>query len=149
MPASDASAPSPTAPSFDLEAVNRRHIRSIDKFFRIYCGAASRLLSYEGGLLELEILLDDRLRDPSPEVLSRRIAPTWRRAPELRDATGYVCHCFRIDRPLGAAVLRRGTSPPFRPHRSEDGPADDADSPLSPQSLRRFPLGTVRGTFDG
>ena len=98
------------APAFDLDEINRRHIRSIDKFYRMYAGAASKLLSYEDGILELDVRLDGRLKKATPAAMAVKLANSWHREPELQDATGYVAHVYKSVRPVGFVTPASGRS---------------------------------------
>jgi hypothetical protein len=44
-------------PGFDIREVNTRHIHTVDKFFRMFAGAASKLVSYGDGTIEIEARL--------------------------------------------------------------------------------------------
>lgn len=71
-----------------VEEINQQHISRIDKFFRMYAGAASKLIAFDAGYIYLEIRVDDRLTIPLDKI-ARNIAESWRREPELRGAIGY------------------------------------------------------------
>ena len=91
-------------PKLDLEQINHRHIHGIDKFYRMFGGAASRLLSFEYGILELEVRLDERAHRSTPVAMARKLADSWHREPELVHATGFLIHVYKAVRPLGFAI---------------------------------------------
>ena len=97
-------------PKLDLEQINHRHIHGIDKFFRMFGGAASQLLSFDDGILELEVRLDNRANRSTPAAMARKLADSWHREPELRSATGFLVHVYKTMRPLGFAIPASGRS---------------------------------------
>jgi hypothetical protein len=93
----------PTKESFDLVAINERHLRGVDKWSRMYAGAASNLTSFENGIIYLDIHVDNRLDQPLTEV-TRKIAESWLMEAELKCAVGYSAHIYKTERPSGGVV---------------------------------------------
>jgi len=85
-PGRDATSPARTPRN--LEEINEQHIRSVDKFFRMCAGVASKLTGFRAGFLYLDVRVDDRLRVPV-ETIVRNIAASWRQEKELNGARGY------------------------------------------------------------
>ena len=61
----------------DIEAISRRHIYSIDKLYRMHGGLSSDLVSYDSGVIELEIRKGKRWPKP-PELKARQLAECWK-----------------------------------------------------------------------
>jgi hypothetical protein len=124
-----------------LAALNERHLRTSDKFFRMFAGAASVITAFEDGIISLEIRVDNRLSLPV-EMITRNIAKSWRHEKELESATGYVAHIYKTERPSGFAVpLKDCSSPNF---------AEEVVRRAN-EVVRHYPdilLTTIRGTFE-
>lgn len=86
--------------TLDLEILNERHLRSVDKFFRMFAGAASRITKFHGEIIYLDIQIDDRLKIPL-EQITRNIATSWHTESDLSGATGYVAHIYKSLHPSG------------------------------------------------
>jgi hypothetical protein len=84
----------------DVEELNARHTRNIDKFFRSSAGAASEITRFHDGYIYLEIKLDDRAQSPI-EALIRNIALSWRREKQLANADGYCASLYFTPRRSG------------------------------------------------
>src|SRR5208283_395888 len=44
----------PTKEGLDLAVINERHVRGVDKWYRMYAGASSHLTSFENGIIHLD-----------------------------------------------------------------------------------------------
>ena len=127
----------------DIEAISRRHIYSIDKLYRMHGGLSSDLVSYDSGVIELEIRKGKRWPKP-PELKARQLAECWKSSNrELSNAVAFIVHIDEHKAPTGFSV-----------------PADllknkDAISALA-ESIRQtinapradILIATVRGRFD-
>lgn len=102
MKESDNSVEGRAAP-LDLKLLNDRHIRTSDKFFRMFAGAASQITAFEEECICLDIHVDNRLAMPL-EKITRNIAASWHREPELQSAKSYVAHIYKTERPSGFVV---------------------------------------------
>ncbi len=75
----------------DLADLNDRHTRNHDKWYRMFVGAASRITAFEGGVIHLDIQVDNRLEAPFVEI-THKIACSWLYLEELAQARGYEAH---------------------------------------------------------
>lgn len=111
----------------NLEELNARHARNIDKFFRSSAGAASTLTGFHEGFIYLDIKLDDRLQNPV-EAITRNIALSWRREKELAGAVAYCASLYKSARWSGYLL-----DPDATPRQKEEAirrmkePADEPD----------------------
>jgi hypothetical protein len=94
----------PTKESLDLAGINKRHVRGVDKWYRMYAGAASNLTSFDNGIIYLDIHVDNRLDQPLAEI-TRKIAESWLMEEELRCADGYLAHIYKTERPSGGMAV--------------------------------------------
>ena len=78
----------------DIKTISQRHVRRIDKFYRMCAGLSSELLSYESGVIELEIRKSTRW-DKSPRETANQLAECWRSGnPELAGASRFLVHIY-------------------------------------------------------
>ena len=75
----------------ELEAVRDKHIRKVDKFYRMYGGLSSDLISFEKHVIELEIRFSNRWPKPL-ETTAKQLAKSWQRNKLLNEANSYVVH---------------------------------------------------------
>jgi len=87
----------------DLKDLNRRHVSSIDKFYRMCAGTGSEITAFEDGTIYLAITVDDRQQAPFDEI-AHKIARSWLHEQELKNASRYVAVIFQTDGRLGALV---------------------------------------------
>jgi len=88
----------------DIKAISQRHIHRIDKLYRMCAGLSSDLVSYESGVIELEIRKGKRWPKP-PEVTARQLAECWRHSNrELSGAVAFVVHIYEQRTPTGFSV---------------------------------------------
>lgn len=98
----------PPKESLDLAAINERHVRGVDKWYRMCVGAASNLTSFENGIVYLDIHVDNRLDQPLAGI-TRKIAQSWLMEEELKCADGYSAHIYKTERPSGGMVVPDGS----------------------------------------
>jgi hypothetical protein len=84
----------------NLREIARRHIYKIDKWYRMFGGASSDLLSFEDGTLTLEVRLDKRAQTSATEM-ALKLAKSWRYERELHGAERFVVYVYRDNRPVG------------------------------------------------
>ena len=77
-----------------LSTVSDKHIHGVDKFYRMFAGLSSYLLSYENGIIELEIRFSKRWPKPVEET-ALQLANSWRRNDLLQKAKGYHVHLYK------------------------------------------------------
>ena len=88
----------------DIKAISQRHIHRIDKLYRMHGGLSSELVSYESGVIELEIRKGKRWPKP-PEVTARQLAECWRSSnQELSGAVAFVVHLYEQETSTGFSV---------------------------------------------
>jgi len=88
----------------DIKAVSQRHVSSIDKLYRMHGGLSSELISYDSGVIELEIR-KGKWWPKTPEVTARQLAECWKsRNRELSDAVAFVVHIYEEKTPTGFSV---------------------------------------------
>jgi hypothetical protein len=76
----------------DYKKINNNYIHSVDKFYRMFSGLSSYLLSYENETIELEIEVSSRW-EKDPRTTSIQLSSSWRRScHELSDAKKYKVH---------------------------------------------------------
>lgn len=92
----------------NLKAINARHVRNSDKWYRMFAGAASMLTSFKQGIIHLDIHVDNRLDEPL-EQITGKIAKSWLLEEELQHAQGYLAHLYKTERPSGCAVVSDGS----------------------------------------
>lgn len=93
-----------------LSELNTRHAHAVDKHYRMWAGLSSHLLSYQDGIITLQIHHTDRW-PKSPEVTARQLANSWRRFnPELQNAHGYRVYIQHSQKETGYATIARGKS---------------------------------------
>jgi len=127
----------------DIRAISQRHIHSVDKLYRMCAGVASELISYESGVIELEVRKGKRWTK-TPEVTARQFAESWRKGNrELADAVAFLVHIYDKPTPPGFSVPADSLSD------------DDAIAALADRirAIMRAPdpdvlVATVRGRFD-
>lgn len=126
----------------DIHTISQRHVRGIDKFYRMYAGLSSELLSYESGVIELEIRRSARWPKP-PEETAAQLAECWRgHNEELADAVAFLVH-----------IYERKTDPGFfLPTDSLKGAEGAAILAKKIRETVNVPadilIATVRGRFD-
>ena len=90
--------------SINIAAISDRHIRRIDKLYRMHGGLSSNLLSYDDQVIELEIRKTARW-NRSPEVTARQLADSWRSGnAELSGAVAFLVHLYEQHVPTGFSV---------------------------------------------
>ena len=62
----------------DLDTLNRRHISAVDKFYRMFAGASSRVTRVGGGSFDLRVELSSRVPEDERDGLVRKITMSWR-----------------------------------------------------------------------
>jgi len=127
----------------DIQAISQSHVRRFDKWYRMCAGLSSDLVSYESGVIELEIRKSARW-PKSPLVTARQLAEDWRRAnPGLSDAVAFLVH-----------IYEQRTDPGFLvPSRSVQGREGVEAIAKKIRETMKAPsadvlLATVRGRFD-
>ena len=131
--------------NFDLREVAREYINRIDKHYRMHAGLSSDLVSYEDGIIELEIRVTKRW-PKSHEVTALQLANSWRWNDELVQAKGYLVHIYDVQRPVGLSVPAHKSS--------AEGPTQDEwlESVVAAMKAMAEPstdvlAATVRGEF--
>jgi hypothetical protein len=100
----------PRQNGLDLKDLNKRHASSIDKFYRMCAGAASKITAFEDGTIYLAITVDERQQPPFHEIVGK-IAQSWLHEDELKNASRYVAAIFQTDGRLGALLNPRTSTP--------------------------------------
>jgi hypothetical protein len=93
----------PRQNGLDLKDLNSRHVRSIDKWYRMCAGAGSKITAFEEGTIYLAIWVDERQQPPFDEIVGK-VARSWLQEEELNNAFRYVAVIFQTDGRLGALV---------------------------------------------
>jgi hypothetical protein len=93
----------PRQNGLDLKDLNSRHVRSIDKWYRMCAGAGSKITAFEEGTIYLAIWVDERQQPPFDEIVGK-VARSWLHEEELKNAFRYVAVIFQTDGRLGALV---------------------------------------------
>lgn len=120
----------------DLNDLNRRHVSSIDKFYRMCAGAGSEITAFEDPTIYLAITLDDRQKAPFDELVGK-IAQSWLHEEELKNAVDYVAEIFRTDGRLGALV---------NPGKKTPGElADEVVKLMRPATNPDVPIAVIQG----
>ena len=87
-----------------LRAINHRHIRRVDKFYRMYAGLSSQLVRFEDDIMYVEIMNTER------HILSTfntavAFASRWREwNEELAPARGFVVVFKKAKKPTGFSI---------------------------------------------
>ena len=87
----------------ELEAVRDKHIRKVDKFYRMYGGLSSDLISFEKHAIELEIRYSKRWPKPLGTT-AKQLAKSWQRNKLLNEANSYVVHFYKRTNNTGLAT---------------------------------------------
>ena len=87
-----------------LRAINRRHVNTVDKFFRMFVGASSTLTDLDGSVFDLEIKVDRRVASDSLRQLAGNMARSWHRNPELEGCRECRVRILRQEGPTGFAI---------------------------------------------
>jgi len=79
----------------EVSAIASRHIKNIDKLYRMYAGISSRLKSYNKGIITLEIHNSEKTK-PSDFNTAREFALKWACVnKELKQAEGFVVSFYK------------------------------------------------------
>ncbi len=79
----------------DIDKINRRHFVETDMYYRVGMGLTSKLLSYEKGIIKLEVVINKKWKK-SHNATALEIAHCWKdNNLELSKAVG--CKVFIID----------------------------------------------------
>ena len=92
----------------DLKPVNKRHINSIDKLYRMHAGASTHLTRLGDGVFELETRISERPRPISVEQMIHNIAHSWHRNPELASCHTCRVRVYQSAGPTGFAISAKG-----------------------------------------
>jgi hypothetical protein len=116
----------------DLKELNRRHLSSIDKFYRMCAGAGSEITAFEDGTIYLAITVDDRRQPPFDEIVAK-IARSWLHEEKRKNASRYVAVIFHTDGRLGALVNPSTSTPDQLAHQVVKAmrPATKPDVPIA------------------
>ena len=88
----------------ELSAINSRHAHAVDKLYRMFAGLSSHLLSYEEGVITLQIHHSPRW-PKDPLTTAKQLARCWFQFnKELRDAHSYTVYIHPMDQETGAVV---------------------------------------------
>jgi hypothetical protein len=79
-----------------LKALNIKHAKSFDKWYRMLGGLSSELLSCQDSIMELEIIFDNRwpIKEKTYEGTALQIARSWKIHQELDEATTYKVYFY-------------------------------------------------------
>lgn len=127
----------------DIDAINLSHAHRIDKWFRMYAGLSSELMSYESGVIELEIRKSAKWTR-SHEATARQFADTWKRSnQELSEAVAFLVHLY--DRKVPPGFIQPASSA-----STKEGRAALAETikRIVEAPVEDIMLATVRGRFD-
>jgi hypothetical protein len=117
----------------DLKDLNSRHVRSIDKWYRMCTGAGSKITAFEEGTIYLAIWVE-RQQPPFDEIVGK-VARSWLHEEELKNAFRYVAVIFQTDGRLGALVNPTTTTPHQLAHM------------IRPATKPDVPIGVISGRF--
>ena len=128
----DQSGSGPKPNDADLKDLNRHHIGSIDKWYRMCAGAGSEITAFEDGTIYLAITVDDRRQPPFDEIVGK-IARSWLHEEKLKNASRYVAVIFHTDGRLGALVNPSTSTPHQLAHQVVKAmrPAPEPDVPVT------------------
>ena len=91
-----------------LSAINSDQAHKVDKLYRMWGGLSSHLLSYQDGIITLQIHHTDRWLK-SPTVTAKQLAECWRKyQPALRDAHSYQVYVHHSGRETGFVTPTKG-----------------------------------------
>jgi hypothetical protein len=127
-------------PAVDLGQLTSRHAHVYDKHFRMWAGAASTLVAYRHGQLELNVEIDSRLDFPLAQI-TFNIAEPWTWEPELKKAGTYLIHLYYSDANAGLSI---SSGPDVKARllaAIKDFSKQHASQPV------KIHLGTISGTF--
>ena len=116
-----------------LKPINKRHINSVDKLFRMHAGASTHLTGLNDGVFELETRISKRPRPISVEQMIRNIARSWHGNPELASCHTCRVRVYQSAGPTGVAV-------PAKNYRGEEGLDSDAFKNAVWQMLQQMRL---------
>jgi hypothetical protein len=91
----DQSGSGPRQNGVDLEDLNSRHVRSIDKWYRMCTGAGSKITAFEEGTIYLAIWVDERQQPPFDEIVGK-VARSWLHEEELKNHSDTWPSFFRL-----------------------------------------------------
>jgi hypothetical protein len=124
----------PRQNGLDLKDLNSRHVRSIDKWYRMCTGAGSEITAFEEGTIYLAISVDERQQPPFDEIVGK-VARSWLNEEELKNAFRYVGIIFQTDGRLGALVNPTTTTP------------RQLVNMIRPATKPDVPIGVISGRF--
>lgn len=95
--------PPQALPHDDVERLNLRHCVTTDKFWRMFAGSSSDLLTYRAGIVELEIRTTRKVLEAEgkPKWTIRNQIKAWGQERLLSKAHGFVAHIMLRDKALG------------------------------------------------
>jgi hypothetical protein len=128
----------PSHNGLDLRDLNRRHISSIDKCYRMCAGAGSEITAFEHDTIYLAITVDDRQQPPFHEIAGK-IARSWFHEKELKNAARYVAVIFQTNGRLGALINPKAKTP--------DQLADELINRMRPATKPEVPIAVISGAF--
>lgn len=77
----------------ELDRIRHRHTHRYDKWIRMTAGSGSNLISYQSGVLNLELRISRGfLRNK--EKLIKAVPHSWLQEPELQHAREFVMHIY-------------------------------------------------------
>ncbi len=97
--------PPDSLPPEDVERLNLRHCVTTDKFWRMFSGSSSDILSYENGIVEIEITTSSKVirAEGKPKWTLHNQIKSWGQERLLSKASGYVAHIMLREKALGFA----------------------------------------------
>jgi hypothetical protein len=76
-------------PASFIQDINHRHIKNVDKLYRMFAGLSSELLEYSDQTLQIAIECSEKWKKPVEDT-ALQIAESWKTSnPELQHAKYY------------------------------------------------------------
>jgi hypothetical protein len=100
----------PKRNGLDLEGLNKRHVSSIDKWYRMCAGVGSEITAFEHGTMYLAITVNERQQPPFDEIVGK-IVQSWMHEKELKTASEYVAVIYETEGRLGVLINARTGTP--------------------------------------
>jgi hypothetical protein len=87
-----------------IKTITEKHIRKIDKFYRMFSGLSSELIEYNNDVIHLKIKVSKKWPKDSLTT-AKQIAQDWKDFnSELKDAKSFVVEIYHISGSTGFVI---------------------------------------------
>lgn len=95
----------------EVSAIHKFHIQNVDKFYRMFAGVGSRLLSVESNTINLEIIINDSwLKLKTLEETAFQFLENWKNVNKALQPCKYYRIYIYNSHPLGHTIYPKDTN---------------------------------------